>query len=145
MYLLKSAEPLAWQPTPQALVSTDGSFSHSPDVKYDATRNLFYMTRIHSPGAPTMMQGEGVEAQSLQYAYSQDGYGFSAFLTLLTTKVMPSHSHNVGLGGDELGHLLPSDNIVGFGAPPFLRGNSDGSVGQERGVWDLYTMPIRLP
>lgn len=78
----------------------------SVDVKYDGNESSFVMFEVnyqhHYYSSPRMCR-------------SEDGVNWSSPIDLCDSLHFPSFSHNIGVSGDEHGHLLPEGVIVAYG------------------------------
>jgi hypothetical protein len=120
IYLTQSQDAVHWS----APVFT-GVFDVSSDVKFDSASGLFVMAEVTPQISMTV---------ELLIRTSQDGVNWSAPRTILDQNSFPHNSSNVGISGDDQGHLLPGSQIlVGFGAPYNLNASPE-----VWGQWDLF-------
>jgi hypothetical protein len=124
-YMLQSTDPVSWTPSPQAQISVPDA--HSIDIKYDAAKNQYVMTRIINPHTANAY---------LTRSFSSDGKFWEPFETLIDVSAFPDYANNVGAAGDETGLTVSGPTLVGFGAPWDLRKNDIW------GQWDLYGVLI---
>jgi len=82
--------------------------SGSFDVKFDPARNSFVLFDIID---------DHNESTYLIRRFSTDGIIWSQPEVLCDSFSFPNHAHNVGVSGDENGHLLTEGVIIGYGAP----------------------------
>ena len=120
-YMLESSNPVAWTPDPNRQTNLFGA--DSPDVKYDPTSNQFVVTWV---------LGMFTATSSLTREYSSDGLIWGPIQTVIPAGTFPQYTHNAGVASDETGHMLPSQTLVGFGAPYNL------AHVNSLGNWDLY-------
>jgi hypothetical protein len=127
LYMLESADPVTW--TPDSNQQTNIVGQDSPDVKYDPLHNQFVATWVLRMFTTST---------SLGRAFSTDGLHWTAPQTVIGTESFLPYANNAGATGDEAGHLLPSQTIVGFGRPY-------SQVGINAGLYDLYGELLDAP
>ena len=94
--------------TPDANRQTNIEGQDSPDVKYDSSGNRFVATWVLNMFSTT---------PSLVRAFSSDGLTWAPPETVIGAGSFPPFTNNAGATADEMGHLVPSRTIVGFGRP----------------------------
>lgn len=109
-YMLESSDPVTWTPSRNRKINI--APQDSVDVKFDSAKNQFVMTHILNPFD---------QSASLTRAYSSDGMTWSDAQIVIGSSEFPDYTNNVGVAGDELGNVLSSSTLVGFGAPPKLQ------------------------
>ena len=107
----------------------------SIDVKYNPITQEFVMVEIVDEHSGSTI---------LAFQTSQDGVTWSPSQTLIDNDHFPHFSNNVGMSGDDQGHLIPNANIlISYGAPYDL----SSKYGNDCNVfpspycwahWDLY-------
>ncbi len=127
-YMLQSTDAVTWTPSLGALTTLPDATS--VDVKYDAARNQFVMTRI-------VNQHSGISW--LARSFSSDGISWGPMQVLIAENQFPNFAHNVGALGDETGNTLPSPTLVAFGAPYDLANNV------SLAKWNLYGVLVDGP
>jgi hypothetical protein len=119
IYLTTSTNMKDWTP-PQF---TGLEWYSSIDVKYDDTAGAFVVFSIDA--------GHGKDA-SASMRSSKDGLHWDAPKTICDKACLPDFASNVGVSGDERGHIFGSELLLGYGAPYDL-----GSV-DNWGKWHLW-------
>lgn len=105
-----SDDGITWSEPITVKKESDGSDVHvaSIDVKYDPVSGQFVMFDI----------GDHLDEGSfLRRRFSMDGIHWSELETLCDDFAFPNFAANVGVSGDENGHLLPEPTIVAYGVP----------------------------
>jgi len=106
LFMLESSDAVTW--TPDANRQTNIEGQDSPDVKYDSSGNRFVATWVLNMFSTT---------PSLVRAFSSDGLTWAPQETVIGAGSFPPFTNNAGATADEMGHLVPSRAIVGFGRP----------------------------
>jgi hypothetical protein len=96
----------------------------SVDVKYDPVSGKFLMTEVTPPLSPS---------SELLMRTSTDGISWSAPQTICDQNCFPHNASNVGVSGDDKGHLLPGKTLISFGAPYNLNASAEAW-----GKWNLF-------
>jgi hypothetical protein len=132
--LTTSANLITW--TPPVATSVHAS---SIDVKYDAVHERFVMFDILDFSCPQAR---------LALRTSRDGIHWTEPQVICGRGCFPPWAHNVGVSGDDQGHLLGSGTLVGYGAPyglnPAYQNDCAVSPGNCWGRWDLYGQFVDL-
>ena len=104
-----SQDGVNWSPPIVAKHTSDDSqlTTGSFDVKFDPARNSFALFDITD---------DHQESTHLTRRFSSDGINWSQPEVLCDAFAFPNHAHNIGVSGDDRGHLLP-EVIVAYGAP----------------------------
>lgn len=124
IYVMTSKNMIDWS-EPKYTGAPDASI----DVKYDDASGQFVMITMFDAHQKTSYLG---------YRTSKDGLNFSAPQIFCDKDCLPDWSHNIGVNGDEQGHIYGDELIMGFGAPYDLAPNDTW------GRWDLYGLRFKL-
>ena len=127
LYMLESSDPVTW--ATDASRQTNISGQDSPDVKYDASANRFVATWVLNMFSTQT---------SLVRAFSSDGITWSKAEAVIPASKFLPYTNNAGAAGDETGHLLPAQNLVGFGRP-----YSQDDI--DHGRFDLFGVLVDTP
>jgi hypothetical protein len=128
VYMLESTDAVTWTPRQNAQINIQDATS--VDVKYDAARNQFVMTRIVNQHSADSY---------LVRSFSSDGMTWGTFQILIPVNQFPHFAHNVGALGSETGNTLPSPTLVAFGAPYGLANNV------SLAKWNLFGVLVDGP
>jgi hypothetical protein len=127
LYMLQSSDPVTWTADPNQLTNIVGQ--DSPDVKYDPVHNQFVATWVLN-----MFTTQA----SLVRATSSNGLSWTAPQTIISASSFLPFTNNAGATGDEIGHLLPGQTVVGFGRPY-------SQAGIDTGMYDLFGVFLDAP
>jgi hypothetical protein len=103
IFTSRSADPTHW-PKPV----TTGIAASSVDVKYDPDAGRLSMYAISGPHTFSSYLVRWMSADGVAWGRPEIIAGPTAFT---------HYAHNLGVGGDEQGHLVPGELAVVFGAP----------------------------
>jgi hypothetical protein len=106
LYMIESSDGVTWIPDPNRQTNIEGQ--DSPDIKYDSSSNRFVATWVFNMFSTS---------PSLVRAFSSDGLTWTSQETVIPAGSFPPFTNNAGATADEMGHLVPSSAIVGFGRP----------------------------
>lgn len=135
VFLRTSRNATEWSESRQTNVE-----AASVDVKYDATRDQFVMFNVANEHQATSY---------LAMRVSKDGVTFSDSITVCDSSCMPDWANNPGISGDDQGHLIGDQVLVGYAAPYDLSSlyTNDCNVALWPycwGHWNLYVQPVSL-
>ena len=126
LFLSRSQDPTNW---PER-IATNIEGLGSVDVKYDAGLGEFLLYGIADPHSA---------ASRLVRRRSTDGIAWSEPETLAAAGTFPLFAHNVGISGDDQGHVQRGEVLVAFGATD----PANIACGLCWGRWDLYGMFLK--
>lgn len=131
--LLRTANnPTSWS-APQ-LTTIPSADSISVDVKYDAVNNRFMLFGLENQISTT---------SQLIATTSIDGVNWGGSQVFCDSNCLPHYAGNVGVSGDDSGHLIGSTAMLAFGAPYQLNGgNCNGT--SCWGQWSLWGGLLQL-
>jgi hypothetical protein len=116
-----TSNPVDWS----GAATQTNACGHSPVVKYDGSRERYVLLRIawaHSTSARLVAQ----------YSTNAGGTSFGPHVEILDSTQLPDNAHNVGVEGDEYGHLVAGNPLAGWGAP------ADGRINAQWFTpWDV--------
>ena len=126
----KSKDMIHWTSAVQTNAETS-----SIDVKYDDENQNFVMIEILN---------QHTDHTALSYRRSQDGVKWTSSQIISDEDHFPKWTNNVGMSGDEKGHLIGNKALVAYGAPFDLSPqyiNNDCNISPSPycwGHWDLF-------
>lgn len=137
IFFRKSKDAIHWS---KPILTNIGNSEASSEVKFSPLLNKYIFF--------SLLDGHGTNA-SITIRTSDDGITWSERTTLCDSQCTPDWTHNIGVSGDEFGHMIGFTTIISYGAPFDNNPNYDNDCDKSPtplcwGHWDLFDSVLNL-